>query len=138
MKQSTTWVGKEVVRRDALEKARGLTKYASDMFLDNMLWVAACRSKYPHAVIKRIDVSRALKSPGVVAVFTHRDVPNNRYGVFVKDRPVLCDDRVRYIGDIVAIVAAESKEEAEQAVEEIVVEYEPLPVVSDPLEAMKP
>ena len=138
MKQSTAWVGREVVRRDALEKARGLTKYASDMFLDNMLWVAACRSKYPHAAIKRIDVSRALKSPGVVAVFTHRDVPNNRYGVFVKDRPVLCDDRVRYIGDTVAIVAAESKEEAEQGVEEIVVEYEPLPVVSDPLEAMKP
>ena len=134
----TRWVGKEIARRDAYEKARGITKYASDMFLENMLWVATLRSKYPHAKILKIDVSQALKMPGVVAVFTHKDVPNNRYGLFVKDRPVLCDDKVRYIGDPVALVAAESKEEAEQAIDEIVVEYEPLPVVTDPLEAMKP
>ncbi|MDW8084044.1 MAG: xanthine dehydrogenase family protein molybdopterin-binding subunit [Candidatus Caldarchaeum sp.] len=138
MTSVTRWVGKEVVRRDALEKARGITKYASDMFPENLLWVATHRSKHPHARILKIDVSKALKSSGVVAVFTHRDVPNNRYGVFVKDRPVLCDDRVRYIGDPIALVAAETKEDAEQAVDEIIVDYEPLPVVTDPLEAMKP
>ncbi|MCX8201793.1 MAG: xanthine dehydrogenase family protein molybdopterin-binding subunit [Candidatus Caldarchaeum sp.] len=137
MTAAARWVGKEVVRKDAYEKARGLTKYASDMFPENLLWVATHRSKYPHARIKRIDVSKALKMPGVVAVFTHRDVPNNRYGVFVKDRPVLCDDRVRYIGDPIALVAAETKEDAESAVEEIEVDYEPLPVVTDPIEAMK-
>ncbi|MCS7110030.1 MAG: molybdopterin-dependent oxidoreductase, partial [Candidatus Caldarchaeum sp.] len=137
MTATARWVGKEVVRKDAYEKARGLTKYASDMFPENLLWVATHRSKYPHARIKRIDVSKALKLPGVVAVFTHRDVPNNRYGVFVKDRPVLCDDRVRYIGDPIALVAAETKEDAESAVEEIEVDYEPLPVVTDPIEAMK-
>lgn len=138
VKAETRWVGKEVARRDAIEKAKGVTKYASDMFPENMLWVATHRSKHPHAKILRIDVSKALKMSGVVAVFTHRDVPNNRYGLFVKDRPVLCDDRVRYIGDPIALVAAETKEEAEQAVEEIEVQYEPLPVVTDPLEAMKP
>ncbi|MDW7977575.1 MAG: xanthine dehydrogenase family protein molybdopterin-binding subunit [Candidatus Caldarchaeum sp.] len=132
------WVGREIARRDALEKASGKTKFASDMVPDNLLWVATLRSKHPHARILKIDVSKAAKMPGVVGVFTHRDVPNNRYGVFFKDRPVLCDDRVRYIGDPVALVAAESREEAEEAVDEILVEYEPLPVVSDPLKALDP
>jgi CO/xanthine dehydrogenase Mo-binding subunit len=73
-----------------------------------------------------------------VAVFTHKDVPVNRYGVFKKDRPVLCDDKVRYIGDPVALVAAETREDALEALKLIEVEYEPLPAVTDPLEAMKP
>ncbi|MEM1955955.1 MAG: molybdopterin cofactor-binding domain-containing protein [Candidatus Caldarchaeum sp.] len=132
------WVGRQIARRDAYEKASGKTKFASDMLPVDCLWVATLRSKHPHARILMIDVSKAARMPGVVGVFTHRDVPNNRYGLFVKDRPVLCDDRVRYIGDPVALVAAESREEAEEALEEIRVEYEPLPVVSDPSEAMKP
>ncbi|MEM4381082.1 MAG: molybdopterin cofactor-binding domain-containing protein [Candidatus Caldarchaeum sp.] len=132
------WVGRRIARRDAYEKASGKTKFASDIVLDDCLWVATLRSKHPHARILNIDVSKAARMPGVAGVFTHRDVPNNRYGLFVKDRPVLCDDRVRYIGDPVALVAAESREEAEEALGEIRVEYEPLPVVSDPSEAMKP
>ncbi len=132
------WVGRDVVRKDAFEKAIGMAKFASDLFPDDFLWVSTVRSKYPHARIVRIDVSKAIKMPGVVAVFTHRDVPNNRYGVFVKDRPVLCDTHVRYIGDPVALVAAESMEEAEEAREEVVVEYEPLPAVTDPIAAMEP
>ncbi|MEM4329453.1 MAG: hypothetical protein QXI50_07365, partial [Candidatus Caldarchaeum sp.] len=129
------WVGRQIARRDAYEKASGKTKFASDMLPVDCLWVATLRSKHPHARILMIDVSKAARMPGVVGVFTHRDVPNNRYGLFVKDRPVLCDDRVRYIGDPVALVAAESREEAEEALEEIRVEYEPLPVVSEPSEA---
>ncbi|MEM2224917.1 MAG: xanthine dehydrogenase family protein molybdopterin-binding subunit [Candidatus Caldarchaeum sp.] len=138
MKAEAEWVGRQVVRRDAFEKAAGVTKFASDIFPDSFLWVLVLRSKHPHARIRRIDVSKAVKMPGVAAVFTHRDVPNNRYGVFKKDRPVLCDDRVRYIGDPVALVAAESREEAELALDEIVVDYEPLPAVIDSISAMEP
>lgn len=132
------WVGKSVARRDALEKATGSAKFASDMFPENLLYVLTLRSKHPHAIIRRIDVSKALKMPGVVGVYTHRDVPNNRFGVFYKDRPVLCDDRVRYIGDPVALVAAESREEGQEALAEIEVVYEPLPAVVDPLKALEP
>ncbi|MEM2238334.1 MAG: xanthine dehydrogenase family protein molybdopterin-binding subunit [Candidatus Caldarchaeum sp.] len=138
MTSEAGWVGREVVRKDAFEKASGVTKFASDILPDDLLWVLVLRSKYPHAKIRRIDVSKAVGMPGVVAVFTHKDVPNNRYGVFVKDRPVLCDDRVRYIGDPVALVAAESREEAEAALDEIIVDYEPLPPVTDPIQAMDP
>jgi CO/xanthine dehydrogenase Mo-binding subunit len=132
------WVGKNVARRDAFEKATGSAKFASDMFPENLLYVFTLRSKYPHAIIRRIDVSKAVKMPGVVGVYTHRDIPNNRFGVFYKDRPVLCDDRVRYIGDPVALVAAESREEGQEALEAIEVVYEPLPVVTDPVKAMAP
>ena len=131
-------VGAPVARKDAFEKATGAAKYASDLFPDDFLWVAVLRSKYPHARILRIDTSKALAHPNVVAVFTHKDVPVNRYGVFKKDRPVLCDDKVRYIGDPVALVAAETREDALEAMKLIEVEYEPLPAVTDPLEAMKP
>ena len=86
-------VGAPIARKDAFEKATGIAKYASDLFPDDLLWVAVLRSKYPHAKILRIDTSKAEAHPNVVAVFTHRDVPVNRYGVFKKDRPVLCDDR---------------------------------------------
>jgi CO/xanthine dehydrogenase Mo-binding subunit len=132
------WVGKPLARRDAFEKASGEAKYASDLFPENTLYVVAVRSKHPHARIKSIDIAEAQRYHGVVAILTHRDVPNNRYGVFVKDRPVLCDDRVRYIGDPVALVAAESREEAEEAAALVKVDYEVLPVVSNPFEAMKP
>lgn len=138
MAQAQRWVGKPIPRRDALEKAIGQAKYASDLFPEGLLWGKVLRSKYPHAKIRRIDVSRAKSHPGVVAVFTHEDVPNNRYGLFNKDRPVLCDDKVRYIGDPIAVVAAETPEAAEEALGMIEVEYEPLPAVLDPLEAMKP
>ncbi len=131
-------VGAPVARKDALEKATGAAKYASDLFPDDFLWVAVLRSEYPHARILRIDASKALSHPNVVAVFTHKDVPVNRYGVFKKDRPVLCDDRVRYIGDPVALVAAETREDALEALKLIEVDYEPLPPVTDPLEALKP
>ncbi len=131
-------VGAPIARKDAFEKATGIAKYASDLFPDDLLWVAVLRSKYPHAKILRIDTSKAEAHPNVVAVFTHRDVPVNRYGVFKKDRPVLCDDKVRYIGDPVALVAAETREDALEALKLIEVEYEPLPPVTDPLEAMKP
>lgn len=109
------------------------------MFLPGMLWAGTLRSKFPHALIKRIDTSKARALDGVEAVLTWEDVPrtsNNRYGLYFHDRPVLCDDKVRYIGDPVALVVAESVEKVNEALALIEVEYEPLPVVSDPLQAI--
>jgi len=132
------WVGKSVSRRDGEGKVTGETKFFSDLELPNMLWASVTRSKYPHALIKRIDTSKAEDLPGVVAVLTHKDVPGlNGFGIIVPDQPVLCYDKVRYLGDAIALVAAETKESAQRAAQLVEVEYEPLPVVSDTLEAMK-
>ena len=109
------------------------------MTLPNMLYAKVARSKYPHALIKSINTARAEAVPGVVTVLTHKDVPGlNGFGILIPDQPVLCSDKVRYLGDAVAVVAAETLEAAEKAAGLVEVEYSPLPVVSDPLEAMKP
>ena len=99
-----------------------------------------CAARYPHARLLRVDASRAAKLPGVVAVLTRDDLKgmNSHFGPVVKDQPVVAIDRVRYVGDIIAAVAAEEKDIAEEAVELIEVEYEPLPAVFDPAAAMKP
>ncbi|HMF49235.1 MAG TPA: xanthine dehydrogenase family protein molybdopterin-binding subunit, partial [Candidatus Saccharimonadales bacterium] len=96
------------------------------------------RSPYPHAHIKNIDTSKAWKVPGVKAIVTGKDEPNHFQGKSIRDIPVLCWDKVRFIGDKVAAVAAESREAAEEAVDLIEVEYEELPAVFDVLEAMQP
>jgi len=133
------WVGKSVVRKDGAGKVTGETKFFSDMSFPKMLYAKAARSKYPHALIKRISTEKAEAVPGVVAVLTHKDVPGlNGFGIVVPDQPVLCQDKVRYLGDAVAVIAAENLEAAERAAQLVEVEYEPLPVVSDPVEAMEP
>jgi len=109
------------------------------MTLPNMLYAKVTRSKYPHALIKSIDTTRAEAVPGVATVLTHKDVPGlNGFGILIPDQPVLCSDKVRYLGDAVAVVAAETLEAAEKAAGLVEVEYSPLPVVSDPFEAMNP
>ncbi len=135
------WIGKSVPRRDSHDKATGTTKYASDVFVPGMLWAGVLRSKYPHALIKRLDTSKAKSLVDVTAVLTHEDVPksgNNRYGPFFRDRPVLCDDKVRYVGDPIALVVAKSIERVNDALALIEVDYEPLGVVSDPVQALSP
>ena len=137
--QKLEWVGKSVVRKDGAGKVTGETKFFSDMSFPNMLFAKAARSRYPHARIKGINTKKAEAIPGVVAVLTHKDVPGvNGFGIVVPDQPVLCHDKVRYLGDAVAVIAAETMEAAERAAQLVEVEYEPLPVVSDPVEAMKP
>jgi len=139
MNKELTWVGRSIPRKDGTGKVTGETKFFSDMTLPNMLWAKAVRSKHPHALIKKIDTTKAESVPGVVTVLTHNDVPGlNAFGIVIPDQPVLCSDKVRYLGDSVAVVAAESKEIAEAAAELVEVEYELLPVISDALEAMKP
>ena len=136
---SLRWVGKSIRRKDGEGKVTGQTKFFSDITLPNMLYAKVTRSKYPHALIKSINTSRAEGVPGVVAVLTHKDVPAlNGFGILIPDQPVLCSDKVRYMGDAVAVTAAETLEAAEKAADLVEVEYSPLPVVSDPLEAMKP
>jgi CO/xanthine dehydrogenase Mo-binding subunit len=139
-------IGKSVKRSDALGKVTGQTLFPGDINLPNQAYMKILFANRPHAVIKRIDVSKAEALEGVLAVFTARDVPVNEYGLIVPDQPVLCGpgsakphaDRVRFIGDQVALVIAESEKIAAQGRDLIEVEYEDLPVVTDPLEAMQP
>lgn len=137
--QELRWVGRSVARKDGAGKVTGDTKFFSDLALPNMLYAKVVRSKYPHALIKRINTEKAQAVPGVVTVLTHKDVPAaNAFGIVIADQPVFCYDRVRYLGDALALVVAENLEAAEKAAGLVEVDYEPLPVVSDPVEAMKP
>ncbi|HEY64741.1 MAG TPA: molybdopterin-dependent oxidoreductase [Caldilineae bacterium] len=132
-------VGRAVPRPDAVGKVTGRLKFADDISFPDMLHGRVLRSAHPHARIRRIDTSKAKALPGVVAVLTHADVPGrNRHGLIYEDWPVLCEDKVRYVGDAIALVAAETRDIATRALELIEVAYEPLPVVSDPVQARRP
>lgn len=132
------WVGRRVPRIDADGKVTGSLKFMTDLSFPNMLWGRVLRAKHPHALIKRIDTSRAEALPGVAAVLTHKDVPGlNGFGIAIPDQPVLCWDKVRMLGDAVTIVAAETPEIAEEALELIEVDYEPLPVVASGEEGLR-
>jgi CO/xanthine dehydrogenase Mo-binding subunit len=129
----------QINRIDAEGKACGTTKYMSDLSFPGMLHAWFVRSKYPHALIKSVDVSKAKALEGVVAVLTAADVTGfNGFGIVDPDMPVICGDKVRYTGDTVALVAATTERIAEQAAGLVEVDYEVLPVVDDPIEALKP
>jgi putative selenate reductase molybdopterin-binding subunit len=130
-------VGKPLARVDALEKVTGRAQYVYDLAVPGMLYGEILRSPYPHARIKRIDVSRARAHPGVVAVITGADLPYPKFGAFVQDETALAVDKVRYMGEGVAAVCAVDERTAQEALELIEVEYEPLPGVFDPEEAMR-
>lgn len=132
-------VGRPLPRPDAVAKVTGELRFADDLSFPGMLHARVLRAAYPHARILHIDTRKAEALPGVVAVLTHRDVPGkNRHGLIYEDWPVLCEDKVRYVGDAVALVAAETREIATEALSLIDVAYEPLPVVTDPIQAMQP
>ncbi len=119
-------------RADAVPKVTGEFAYSSDLQEAGMLWGQTVRSPHAHARILEIDVSEALRMPGVHAVLTHEDVPGAKtYGLEFPDQPVLAIDRVRYFGEAVAIVAAEEPEQARRAAAAVRVEYEPLEPVTD-------
>ena len=134
--ENLTSVGKRIPKRDAVDKVTGRAAYIQDLRMPGMLFGKILRSKYPHARIVRIDTSRAKQLLGVRAVITAADVPQIRYGV-MKDQPVLKADKVRSYRDEVAAVAATSPEIAEEALNLIEVEYEALPGIFDPIEALR-
>jgi selenium-dependent xanthine dehydrogenase len=138
-KEPLNVVGRPLPRPDAVHKVTGAAKYADDYVFPNMLFGATLRAGIPHARIKRIDTSQAKTLPGVVAVITHEDVPGKKnHGLVIPDWPALCYDKVRYVGDAVAVVAAETYEIAQEALKLIEVEYEPLPVMDTPHKALQP
>ncbi len=125
-------------RIDALAKVTGAATYAADISRPGTLWAKALRSPHPHARIVSIDTRRARALPGVHAVLTGQDLPDYRVGRAMRDMPVLARDKVRFIGEKVAAVAADTMVIAEEALSLIEVEYEELPAVFDPLEAIQP
>ncbi|MBN2543711.1 xanthine dehydrogenase family protein [bacterium] len=132
-------VGKYTGRVDAYGKVTGKAKYAADIKYPGMLYGSVLRSSHTHAVILRIDTSRAIAQPGVKAVLTAQDIPGAKFfGVVTKNQYVLADDKVRYLGDGVALIAATDNTTARKALDLIEVQYEELPAVFDPEEAMKP
>jgi 4-hydroxybenzoyl-CoA reductase subunit alpha len=135
-----TIIGGRQASVDALPKATGEAKYSVDIQVPGMLWGKVLRSKHPHARILHIDTTKAENLTGVKAVITHKDVQGKKFG-FVRtsaDQYPLAVDKVRYIGDEIAAVAAVDEEVAEEALSLIQVDYEVLPPVFDPLEAMDP
>jgi len=134
-----TTVGRSLERIDALGKVTGETLYPGDIYLPGMLSMKILFAGRPHAIVRRLDTEQAKRMPGVVAVFTASDVPVNEYGLIMPDQPVLCGpgsakpyaDRVRFVGDQLAVVVAEDEAAAARALREIVVEFEDLPVVAD-------
>jgi CO/xanthine dehydrogenase Mo-binding subunit len=131
-------VGVSHPRHDALGKVTGATDYPADLIRPDMLRLKAVFSHRTHARIVAIDTAAAEAMPGVLAVFRARDVPYNRYGLIEADQPVLCEDVVRYQGDRVALVVALDDETAARAAAAVRVEFEDLPALLDPREAMRP
>jgi len=132
------FIGKNVRRIDTPSKVSGRLKYAGDMTTPGMLHVQVLRSPHAHARIVSIDTSVAEAMEGVAAVITSADVPGeDGFGVFVNDQPIMARDKVRYVGEAVAAVAAEDPLVAKQALSSINVVYEPLPAIFDPDEALR-
>lgn len=134
-------VGHVSKRPDALKKVTGEAIYSDDIQFEGMLHARVKRAMVPAGILKKIDVSRAIALPGVEAVLTAKDIPAEKnHGLFVRDWPVMIDigEEIRYVGDALAIVAAQTREIATKAIDLIQFEYEPLPVVSSAVQAHQP
>lgn len=139
-------IGVSAPRSDARRKTTGEAEYAGDLSMPGMLHMKIMFAERPHARIRGIEIQSAREAQGVVAVYTAADVPVNEYGLQVPDQPVLCGpgssnpqaEVVRFVGDQVAVVVATDEQHAEAALRLIQVDYDDLPVLSDPVEAMQP
>jgi len=140
------YIGESIERLDAKSKVTGSALYPSDFNMPDQLYMKVLFGGRPHAIIKNLNTSKALSIQGVVAIYTAKDVPVNEYGLGIFDQPVLCGpgstkpgaDHVRFIGDQIAIVVAETEEIAAKAKSLIEVEFEDLPVISNIEDAIKP
>jgi CO/xanthine dehydrogenase Mo-binding subunit len=130
-------VGQPIARLDGIEKVSGTTRYSADVDLPGLVWGKVLRSPLPHARIVRIDAAKARAVPGVLAVLTARDLPDVLVGRRMFDMPVLARDRVRFIGEKVAVAAALDPDLAEEALALVEVEYEDLPAVVDAAAAIE-
>lgn len=139
-------IGHSIQRVDAVSKVKGETLFSGDFNLPDQVYAKILFSSHPHAIVYSIDTTEAEQMDGVLAVFTAKDVPVNEYGLIYQDQPVFCGpgsskphtDRVRFIGDQLAIIIATSEQVAEEARERIKVGYEPLQIITDVMEAMQP
>jgi CO/xanthine dehydrogenase Mo-binding subunit len=139
-------IGKSHPRIDALEKVTGAASYSGDLSMPGMLHLKTLFAERPHARVKDIRIEKALAAPGVTDVYTAKDIPVNEYGLQIPDQPVLCGpgaskphtDIVRFVGDQIAVVVAESEAQADAAMKLIEVDYEDLPPLTDPVTAMQP
>ena len=130
-------VGQSVKRIDADAKVLGTAQFGDDERYPGMLYLKGVYAKYAHAKILSVDTSEAEKMPGVAIVVTAKDIPCEKMiGEIFIDQYVLADDKTRYLGDVVAVVAADTQEQANEAAKHVKVEYEPLPVLSDPRTAI--
>jgi len=140
MKNTNKIIGSSINRFDAIDKVTGKAKYAQDINISGQLTLRCVFAMQAHAIIRTMDVSKALELDGVITILTAKDVPCNEYGVIFNDQPVLCGigssrkyaDHVLYQGDQVALIIAENENIAKQAEKLIVIIYDPLPVISDP------
>lgn len=124
-------IGSSPIRKDAIEKATGAAMYTPDIHPKGMLYGRMLGSTIAHGYIKSIDTSEAEAMEGVITVLTGKDTPENRTDGYIKDRHILCREKVRYVGDPVAAVAAVTQEIADEAIKRIKVEYEELPAMFD-------
>jgi CO/xanthine dehydrogenase Mo-binding subunit len=131
------YVGTSVERKDAIEKVTGKAQFIEDRIMGPMLYAKMKKSTVAHGIIKKLDISKALKHPGVKAVLTGKDY-KNKIGLYLVDRDFMAVEKVRFWGEPVALVAATTEKAAAEAVELIEVEYEELRGLFDPFEAMKP
>ncbi len=138
-KLSKKMMGVSHPRPSAMIKACGVAQFTGDIYPPNALEMAVVHSTQHHAIIKSVDTSAAKKMAGVVGIMTHEDIKGtNRVRVMVPDQPILCEDKVRCLGDPIAIVAADTRDHARAAAAAVKVEYEPLPVMMTPKEALAP
>jgi CO/xanthine dehydrogenase Mo-binding subunit len=132
-------VGESARRVEGIPKVTGEYVYGSDLRAEHMLWGVTVRSPHASARIRGIDVAEAGRAPGVACVLTAADLPATRtFGLEYADQPVFADEVVRYVGEPVAVVAAETLEQAKRAADLVSVEYEPLPAVTDMEQALRP
>lgn len=128
-------VGKDIIRVDAKAKVTGEAIYPDDINMEGQVWAKTLRSSKPHANIK-VDIEKAEKIDGVLKIFTYKDLVKNEHGTVLRDHEVLCEKKVRRIGDPIAFVVGETKEICDEAIKNIEVEYEELEAVFDPVYGM--
>ena len=136
--RSKSGIGESPIKKDAYDKVTGKPIFADDIYFDDMIYGKLLLSAHPFAKVKNIDDTKAFKQPGVIKVLTAKDIPGrNGFGLLNPHQPVLADGIVRYMGDPIALVLAESEEQAEAALKYIAVDYEPLKGVFSPEDGMK-